>query len=88
MAQSTTRHVHLRLAPCDHELLRSAAAATGQTVSEFLIESGRERAAHMVADREPFALADAEWSRFAAALDRPVHANPALVTLFRRRRPE
>jgi uncharacterized protein (DUF1778 family) len=80
--------MRLRLAPGDHEMLCRAAAATGQTVSEFLIESGRERAAHMVANRERFALADAEWKCFAAALDSPARANPAVAALFRRRRPE
>jgi uncharacterized protein (DUF1778 family) len=80
--------VHLRVAAGDDELLRSAAAAARQTLSEFLVESGRERAERVLADRTRFVLSPAEWRTFVAALDRPAHEIPALVELFRRPRPE
>ncbi len=88
MAQTKTQRVHLRVAPGDDDLLRSAAAAADQSLSEFLIESGRERAERVLADRRRFVLPPAEWKRFIAALDEPARANPALVELFRRPRPE
>ncbi|MGH3266936.1 MAG: DUF1778 domain-containing protein, partial [Trebonia sp.] len=67
---------------------RSAAAASDESLSEFLVESGRERAERVLADRTRFVLPAAEWQAFAAALDRPAHEVPAAVELFRRPRPE
>ena len=88
VTQTKTHRVHLRVAADDDELLRSAAASAQQTLSEFLIESGRERAERLLGDRTRFVLPDAEWDRFAGALDRPARKNQALVELFRRARPE
>ena len=87
MAEIKTHRVHLRVAAEDDELLRSAAASARQTLSEFLIEGGRERAERVLGDRTRFVLSDAEWERFAAALDRPARESPALLELFRRPRP-
>jgi uncharacterized protein (DUF1778 family) len=87
MAETKTHRVHLRVAAEDDELLRSAAASARQTLSEFLIEGGRERAERVLGDRTRFMLSDAEWERFAAALDQPARENPALRELFRRPRP-
>jgi len=88
VAQKKTHRVHLRVAADDDELLRSAAASAQQTLSEFLIESGHERAERLLGDRTRFVLSDAQWDRFAAALDRPAREHPALVELFRRPRPD
>jgi uncharacterized protein (DUF1778 family) len=88
MAETKTQRVHLRVAPSDDELFRSAAAATQESLSEFLVESGRERAERVMADRTRFVLSGAQWRAFAAALDQPPREIPALVELFRRPRPE
>jgi uncharacterized protein (DUF1778 family) len=88
MPPTKTHRVHLRVAVSDDELLRSAAAAERQTLSDFLLESGRERAERVLADRTRFVLTPAEWRRFSTALDQPARENPALVELFRRSRPE
>jgi uncharacterized protein (DUF1778 family) len=88
MAEIKTHRVHLRVAAEDDELLRSAAASARQTLSEFLIEGGRDRAERVLGDRARFVLSDAEWDHFAAALDRPARESPALRELFRRARPE
>jgi uncharacterized protein (DUF1778 family) len=88
MPPTKTQRVHLRVAVSDDNLLRSAAAAEHQTLSDFLLESGRERAERVLADRTRFVLSPAEWRRFSGALDRPARENPAFVELFRRSRPE
>lgn len=88
VTQAKTHRVHLRVAADDDELLRSAAASAQQTLSEFLIDSGRERAERLLGDRTRFVLSDAEWDSFVAALDQPARETPALVELFRRPRPE
>jgi uncharacterized protein (DUF1778 family) len=88
MAEVKTQRVHLRVAASDDELFRSAAAAAHESLSEFLVESGRERAERVLADRTRFVLSSAQWRAFTAALDRPARESPAVVELLRRPRPE
>jgi uncharacterized protein (DUF1778 family) len=87
MSATKTARVNLRVAPADDLLLRQAAELVGETLSEFLIESGRERAERLVADRTRFILDDAAWRAFNAALDRPAESKPELRELFARTRP-
>lgn len=88
MSATKTSRLNLRVAPADDALLRQAADLLGETVSEFLVESARERAERLVADRTRFLLEESEWSAFCEALDRPPEMNPALRELFERPRPE
>lgn len=88
MSETKTQRLHLRVAAGDDELFRSAAAAARESLSEFLVESGRERAERVLADRTRFVLSPADWREFTAALDRPPRETPALVELLRRPRPE
>lgn len=59
-----------------------------ESLTEFLVEGGRERAERLPADRTQFVLDDADWRAFTAALDRPAQARPELARLFARPRPE
>lgn len=86
MPETKTERVHLRVAAGDNELFRSAAAETHESLSEFLVESGRERAERVLADRTSFVLSASAWDEFVAALDRPAVVVPELVELFRRPR--
>jgi uncharacterized protein (DUF1778 family) len=86
-AAKTSRR-NLRVSPDDDDLFRRAAETIGESVSEFLVESGRERAEMILADRTQFVLESSAWAAFAAALDRPPQADPSLVKLMRRSRPE
>jgi uncharacterized protein (DUF1778 family) len=88
MAETKNQRVHLRVAARDDELFRSAAAAANESLSEFLVESGRERAQRVLADRTRFVLSQVQWRKFIAALDRAPREIPELVELFRRPRPE
>jgi uncharacterized protein (DUF1778 family) len=88
MSGAKTARLNLRVAPADDVLLRQAAALLGESVSEFLISSGRERAERLVADRTRFVLDDAAWAAFNEALDRPAEVRPELRELFARPRPE
>jgi uncharacterized protein (DUF1778 family) len=87
MPELRTQRMNLRVASHDDQLFRQAAAAADESLSEFLVESGRERAQRLLADRTRFVLSEADWVAFTEALDRPAQADPALVDLFRRRRP-
>jgi uncharacterized protein (DUF1778 family) len=86
-ATKTTRR-NLRVSPSDDALFRQAAAAVGESVSVFLVESGRERAEMILADRAQFGLEPAAWDAFVAALERPAEVKPAVVELVRRSRPD
>jgi len=88
MSARKTSRLNLRVAPADDALLRQAAELLGESISEFLVESARERAERLVADRTRFVLADEQWSAFCAALDRPAEVKPELRDLFGRSRPE
>jgi uncharacterized protein (DUF1778 family) len=88
MAEPKSERVNLRVAPSDASLLRAAANEAGVSLSEFLVESARNRAHMLLADRTCFELDDAAWEEFNAMLERPAQAPPALVELFRRFRPE
>jgi uncharacterized protein (DUF1778 family) len=90
LAMSTTKtsRLNLRVAPADDALLRQAADLSGETMSEFLVESARERAERLVADRTRFVLDEEQWFAFLEALDRPAEVKPALRELIGRSRPE
>ena len=77
----------LRLTPADDVLLRQAAALVGESVSEFVVESGRQRAEMTLADRTVFILDDDAWRTLRAQLDRPAQAPPEVIDLLRRGRP-
>ncbi len=74
--------LNLRIAAGDDELIRSAAEATGRSVTEYVTRAAIERALHDVADRRHFALDDEQWDRFIAALDVPPRFNQRLANLL------
>lgn len=79
---------NLRVSPGDDDLFRRAAGHVGESVSEFLVESGRARAETILADRTEFSLDAKTWRAFNDALDRPAEVKPAVVDLLRRPLPE
>jgi uncharacterized protein (DUF1778 family) len=82
-----TSRRNLRVSPADDVLFREAASVLGESVSEFLVESGRKRAEMVLADRTQFALGEDAWRAFGAVLDRDAEAKPAVVELLGRSRP-
>ena len=88
MAEAKNPRRDFRILPSDEELFRRAAALVDESLSEFLIHSGRERAERLLADRPRFVLDRASWDDFMQELDRPAEVKPAAVELLRRPRPE
>lgn len=82
-----TARVQLRVTPQDSALLREAAGLAHESLSEFVVESARQRAERLLADRTRFELDDEHWATFAAALDRPAEPKPAVVELLERAKP-
>ena len=75
---------NLRLRAADDELIRQAAAETGQSVSDFLTSSALERAHEVLADQRSFVLDETTWNAFVDRLDQPPRPDPRLVELFSR----
>ena len=72
----------MRLTPDQDALIRDAAAATGQSLTEFVITAAVTRAEDTLADRRVFRLDDAAWTEFNAILDRPAQRIPELAKLL------
>jgi uncharacterized protein (DUF1778 family) len=87
MAESK-QQINLRVDPRDRALFDRAADAQHETLTQFLVESGRERAERLLADRTHFVLGSEEWQELMEALDRPPRVNPGLADLFSRPKPE
>lgn len=85
---ATKRQFNLRLEPEDRTLFDLAATVKRESLSQFLVESGRERAERLLADRNEFSLDSGQWEELMAALDRPARVKPEIADLFSRPRPE
>jgi uncharacterized protein (DUF1778 family) len=77
-----TERIDVRATRAAKALLQSAAAAAHKNVSEFLLDAGLRAAAETLADRRVFALDEAKWRAFQAALDRPIRNKPRLAKLL------
>ncbi len=74
----------------DHEtrsLIDRAAEALGQTRTEFMLASARERATEILLNQSLFVLDGREWSNFVSALDEAPEADAELRALLSRKAP-
>lgn len=88
MATSKTQRLNLRIEESDETLFREAASVHRESLTQFLVESGRERAERLLADRTSFSVDSDAWQELVAAMDRPAEVRPELSKLFARPRPE
>ena len=89
-ARSTSRverdaTIHIRAPKKTKELIETAAAVVGKTLSEFTLESARKHAIDVLLDQRLFVLESKQYDAFMAALDNPPPAGPKLKTLMKRR---
>jgi len=75
----------LRVEDRDRELFDRAADASRETLTQFLVAGGRERAERLLADRTRFQLSPDAWDELVAIMDREAKPNPKLAKLFSRR---
>lgn len=73
---------NLRVAAETSELVREAASARHQNLTEFVLDAALDEAERVLADRSRFALDEESWNEFARLLERPVRDNPGLAKLF------
>ncbi len=88
MALPKTQRVNLRIEQGDEALFKQAALVHRESLTQFLVESGRERAERLLADRTSFPVGSEAWQEIVAAMDKPAKARPELSRLFSRPRPE
>jgi uncharacterized protein (DUF1778 family) len=88
MAGAKTQRLNLRIEQEDEALFKRAAEVQRESLTQFLVESGRERAQRLLADRTSFHLDPEAWQELVAAMDRPAKARPELAKLFSQPRPE
>lgn len=72
----------VRLTPEQDALIRDAAAAVGQSLTDFVTAAAVIRAEDALADRRVFRLDRVAWAEFSAILDRPAQPIPELVELL------
>jgi uncharacterized protein (DUF1778 family) len=63
--------LHLRIDAEQKALLEAASAATGASVSTFVLAAATEAAADVLADRRVFVLDEQAWRAFDEAMTRP-----------------
>ena len=79
------RRLSLRVEDRDRALFDRAADANRETLTQFLVAGGRERAERLLADRTRFQLSPDAWDELVAIMDREARPNPKLAKLFSRR---
>jgi uncharacterized protein (DUF1778 family) len=79
-----TQTLNLRIEPQKHAVLKRAAAATGKSVSAFMMEAAVQSAQRELLDQR-FVSVDAQvFDSVTAQLDAPARADAELVRLFKR----
>ena len=76
-----TRRIEVRMTDEERELEQAAAAARGQTLSEFVRQAARREAEQVLAERTSIVLDSEEAARFLAALHDSDSFEPGLRAL-------
>lgn len=74
---------NFRVEPRTEALIDAAAATVGSSRTEFVLQSARAHAEHVLLNRLYFTLNDTDWASLKAALDAPAPPNHALKAAFR-----
>jgi uncharacterized protein (DUF1778 family) len=80
--QKDTR-IDLRIENSQKDFLVYAASLKNMKLSAFVLNSAIKEAEDLVASKTQFALPEAKWKAFSAALDRPARENAKLKKLFK-----
>jgi uncharacterized protein (DUF1778 family) len=80
-------NINLRVSRNQKALIDRAADALGRNRSDFMLEAACREAESVLLDRRYFTLAEGEFRRFTAMLDKPPAGNPRLARLLRTKAP-
>ena len=75
--------LNLRIKPEERGLIDRAAALTGKTRTDFVLEAARRAAVEALTERTLFAVDAETYAKFVAALDAPPQPNKRLVHTMR-----
>lgn len=84
-ARDTT--MQIRIASEDKEVIRRAAAQSGQDLSSFVLQHMRKVADEILAERTVFTMSDEQFDTFLSQLDSPARSLPGLKVLLDRPSP-
>lgn len=87
MASPKTARINLRTTPEQDLLIRRAAKAQQQSVSDFILESARRSAESALLDAKTLLLDRQGWEQLNKSLNRRARAVPELVDLFGEKTP-
>jgi uncharacterized protein (DUF1778 family) len=76
--------VNIRIASETRDLIDSAAAATGKSRSEFMVDIARKHAVDVLLDQRFFTLNEEQYDAFLAVLDNPPPPGPKLRALMKK----
>ncbi|WP_380169627.1 DUF1778 domain-containing protein [Jannaschia sp. R86511] len=71
-AATKDQRANIRMTSRQDQVLRSAAAATDRTVTDFIVDSAVERAERILADRRWFFATPEQWDEFNRLLEAPM----------------
>ena len=81
--EAKSEPIEIRMTARVMALLQDAAASTGNSVAEFLLDTGVQAAEEILANRQVFHLDHERWQAFQDALARPTATNkPRLARLL------
>jgi len=83
-SETKSARFQLRASREEDQLIRQAAASTGETLSSFVLLGAMTRARRVLSDRRRFVLDEKDWSIFSEALERPATVKPQLRELLAR----
>jgi uncharacterized protein (DUF1778 family) len=75
--------INVRLPVKTRELIDSAAAVTGKTRTEFVLESARQHAIDVLLDQRLFSLPEEQYRAFLRVLENPPAPSERLRALFK-----
>lgn len=78
------KSLHLRAAPAQHRALRAAAAASGRTMTAFVLDSACATAYRTLAGESGFAMQAADWAHVLGLLGRSAADRELLCALLGR----
>jgi uncharacterized protein (DUF1778 family) len=79
--------INIRVLPRERELIDRAAAATGKTRSEFMLDAARREAEAVLLGRRMFLLDETAYRKFVDLLDAPAQPNEKLRNLLATKAP-
>ena len=83
IVEPKSERIEIRTTARVKALLQDAAASTGKSVAEFLLNAGVQAAEEILANRRVFHLDDERWQAFQDVLARPTVPNkPRLARLL------